>query len=81
MADTESNPSRKYRQAMEAEYASRAKMLGKTPSQYVKDQAAKESAASKKAPIEDFMTDTNYKKGGSVKGWGKARGARKAKMY
>ena len=25
--------------------------------------------------------DTGMKKGGSVKGWGKARGARKAKMY
>jgi hypothetical protein len=85
---------RKYREAMEAEYASRAKMLGKTPEQYVKDQAAKENAAGQKAPISDFMTDTmtgtNYKKGGSVKtkesapaakGWGKARGARKAKIY
>ena len=46
---------RNYRQAMQAEYDSRAKMLGKTTEQYVKDQAAKERDALKKAPIEDFL--------------------------
>ena len=79
--ELETDRLRKYREAMNAEYASRAKMLGKTKDQYVKDQAAKEKAALKKAPIEDFMTDSGMKKGGSVKGWGKARGARKAKIY
>lgn len=79
--DTDRN--RKYREAMMAEYASRAKMLGKTTDQYVKDQAAKERTAREKAPIEDFMTDSGMKKGGvaKVKGWGIARGARKAKNY
>jgi len=79
--ELETNRFRKYREAMDAEYESRAKMLGKTKSQYIKDQAAKENAALKKAPISDFMSDSGMKKGGSVKGWGIARGARKAKMY
>lgn len=79
--ELETNRFRKYREAMDAEYESRAKMLGKTKQQYVKDQAAKENEALKKAPISDFMTDSGMKKGGSVKGWGIARGARKAKMY
>jgi membrane-associated protease RseP (regulator of RpoE activity) len=30
---------------------------------------------------EQKQKQQGYKKGGSVKGWGKARGARKAKMY
>lgn len=72
---------RRYREAMDAEYESRAKMLGKTKQQYIKDQAAIERAAREKAPIEDFISDSSHKKGGSVKGWGQARGARKAKIY
>ena len=31
--------------------------------------------------VSNDETDREYKKGGAVKGWGKARGARKAKMY
>lgn len=36
---------------------------------------------STKADRNDFMGSTGLKKGGSVKGWGIARGARKAKTY
>jgi hypothetical protein len=36
---------------------------------------------STKSDKNDFMGSTGLKKGGSVKGWGIARGARKAKNY
>jgi hypothetical protein len=36
---------------------------------------------STKADKNEFMGSTGLKKGGSVKGWGIARGARKAKTY
>lgn len=36
---------------------------------------------STKAEKNAFMGSTGLKKGGSVKGWGQARGARKAKVY
>jgi hypothetical protein len=55
---------RKYRQAMQAEYDSRAKMLGKTTEQYVKDQSAKEKAALEKEAASGFLSDSGYKKGG-----------------
>jgi hypothetical protein len=41
---------------------------------------AEKKAYSGKDKEEKYRGD-DYKKGGSVKGWGKARGARKAKVY
>ena len=69
---------RTHKDAMDAWYDSNAKMLGLTKQEYIKQQSAKEAEARKNAPIGE---DSQYKKGGSVKGWGQARGARKAKMY
>ena len=51
---------------MQAEYDSRAKMLGKTTEQYVKDQAAKEKAALDKEAASGFLSDSGYKKGGKI---------------
>ena len=42
--------------------------------------AAEKKAYSGKDKEEKYRGD-DYKKGGAIKGWGKARGARKAKMY
>jgi hypothetical protein len=74
----QSERQRKHTDAMNAWYDSSAKMLGLTKQEYIKQQRAKENEALKNAPVED----SNYKKGGmTAKGWGKARGARAAKVY
>jgi hypothetical protein len=56
------------------EYKNRRKAIG-IPN------AVKAGDGSPVETSEDFLTTTYKKKGGAVKGWGQARGARKAKVY
>lgn len=71
-----------------ADDVKRRDFIKKTGSANAGDAGEKEASPPKSmAPIiqyakqyEPEMTDS-FKKGGAVKGWGKARGARKAKMY
>ena len=55
------------------------KTEGKTAGQAIDDPRARQ--AMREAAAEERRESRGMKKGGAVRGWGKARGARKAKVY
>lgn len=78
---------RKHSAALDADQAQGAAARGMSKTDFVRSEMnkankmIKDDSAKLRRGEQVFLDDSGMKKGGAVKGWGKARGARKAKIY